>query len=385
MDINTVSRQDLFDQVWSKPMRALAAEYGVSATHLKSICVSLDIPVPIQGHWNKVAAGKPVAPKPALPDAGDIPDAVTIMASGDRSWRGRRALVAEYAAKIGKVRLTKNLHPLIAPLATDKEARWEHRGMIANRTLSEAVERSEQSSTGKRRLMLVSSLFWKLEDYGFVLQLADNREFVAKHKDGHINFKLQEALKLELVKSEFSNNPLARLLGRTRYQVYHLTDLLFFQITSYNAGAGTRFIRETYPGELDGRLPEVIAMLLVARDVQIEDAEDDKARQKCEAEARERAAQERRRQEEQARLVALDRARFNAFVDAGERWHRINQVRSFLDEVRRMAPTKASPIEGRSIVEWCDWAEQRLNERDPLKDGASAFVVDALLSVGESR
>lgn len=382
MDINTVSRQDLFDQVWSKPMRTLAVEYGVSATHLKSICVSLDIPVPIQGHWNKVAAGKPADPKPALPETDDLPGKVTIMASGDRSWRGRRALVARYAAKIGKVPLTKPLHPLIAPLASDKEARWEHRGMIANGTLAEAVERSEQSSTGRRRLMLASSLFWKLEAYGFVLELAERREFIARHKDGRIYFKLQEMLKLELVKRDLSKDPLARLLGRSKYQIYHLTGLLCFEIISYDAGAGTRFIRESRPGELDGRLSEVVAMFLVARDVQIDDAEDDKARLKCEAEARERAAQERRRKEEEARLVALERTRLNAFVDAGERWHRINRARSFLDEVRRIAPAKASPIEGRSIVEWCDWAEQHLNGMDPLKDGASAFVVDVLLSVG---
>lgn len=230
--------------------------------------------------------------------------------------------------------------------------------------------------------MLVSSLFLKLEDYGFSLELAEHREFVARHKDGNIVFKLQEALKLELVKRDYSKDPLARILGRSKQQIYHLTGLLFFELTSYDAGAGTRFIRESQPGELDGRLSEVVAMILVARDVQIDDAEDDKARLKCEAEGRERAAQERRRKEEEARLVALERARFNAFVDAGERWHRINRARSFLDEVRRIAPAKASPIEGRSIVEWCDWAEQHLNGMDPLKDGASAFVVGVLLSVG---
>ena len=49
-------RQDLYEQVWAKPMRALAREYGVSDVALKKHCTRLNIPVPGRGYWGQTRA-----------------------------------------------------------------------------------------------------------------------------------------------------------------------------------------------------------------------------------------------------------------------------------------------------------------------------------------
>lgn len=61
------SREKLYEEVWTYPMRTLAPHYGVSDRALRKTCDRLHIPVPPQGYWNKIAAGKEVLPRPALP------------------------------------------------------------------------------------------------------------------------------------------------------------------------------------------------------------------------------------------------------------------------------------------------------------------------------
>jgi hypothetical protein len=55
-----LSRRELYDLVWSKPMRDVAAEFGISDVGLSKVCERHRVPRPAQGHWNKINAGKPV-------------------------------------------------------------------------------------------------------------------------------------------------------------------------------------------------------------------------------------------------------------------------------------------------------------------------------------
>lgn len=63
-----VSREELFERVWTTPISHLAAEYGVSGSYLARVCTSLSIPRPPVGYWQKKAVGKN-KPRPPLPEA----------------------------------------------------------------------------------------------------------------------------------------------------------------------------------------------------------------------------------------------------------------------------------------------------------------------------
>jgi hypothetical protein len=54
----TITRRDLYDLVWSKPMSTLAIEFGISDRGLAKVCGRHRIPVPPRGYWAKVAAGE---------------------------------------------------------------------------------------------------------------------------------------------------------------------------------------------------------------------------------------------------------------------------------------------------------------------------------------
>ncbi|MBZ0235613.1 MAG: hypothetical protein K8M05_25005 [Deltaproteobacteria bacterium] len=70
-------RVELFERVWSAPMRDVARQYGVSDVALREKCKELSVPIPDAGHWNKRPDRRP--PRPALPPlAAGAVDEVTI-------------------------------------------------------------------------------------------------------------------------------------------------------------------------------------------------------------------------------------------------------------------------------------------------------------------
>jgi len=63
-----LTREELFDLVWTTPMSKLAARFGVSDVALAKVCVKLDIPRPSRGYWQQRAVGDD-GERPLLPDA----------------------------------------------------------------------------------------------------------------------------------------------------------------------------------------------------------------------------------------------------------------------------------------------------------------------------
>lgn len=66
------NREDLYKEVWEKPLIKIAPKYGISAVALGKICQKLQIPVPGRGYWVKKDFGKPVEEIP-LPEGKDVP------------------------------------------------------------------------------------------------------------------------------------------------------------------------------------------------------------------------------------------------------------------------------------------------------------------------
>ena len=61
-----MTRAELFDLVWTKPMIDLAKERNISDNGLRKVCRKFKVPVPKMGYWQKVRYGKPTK-KSALP------------------------------------------------------------------------------------------------------------------------------------------------------------------------------------------------------------------------------------------------------------------------------------------------------------------------------
>lgn len=63
-----ISREELYELVWAKPMLKVAARFDVSSSYLARVCGLLRVPRPPRGYWAKLAVGK-ASRKPPLPGA----------------------------------------------------------------------------------------------------------------------------------------------------------------------------------------------------------------------------------------------------------------------------------------------------------------------------
>jgi hypothetical protein len=63
----TLSRAELYERVWTAPLRTVAKELGVSDVGLAKICERHEIPRPEQGHWVRVSLGQ-------NPERADLPE-----------------------------------------------------------------------------------------------------------------------------------------------------------------------------------------------------------------------------------------------------------------------------------------------------------------------
>src|ERR1035437_1239107 len=57
----TLSRDELYDLVWTKPIMRLAEIYDISDVGLAKTCRRLRVPRPPVGYWQRIAVGQKVA------------------------------------------------------------------------------------------------------------------------------------------------------------------------------------------------------------------------------------------------------------------------------------------------------------------------------------
>lgn len=56
----TVTREELFEEIWAEPMTTVARRHGVSSNYLARVCFRMGLPRPCRGFWAKLAAGRTV-------------------------------------------------------------------------------------------------------------------------------------------------------------------------------------------------------------------------------------------------------------------------------------------------------------------------------------
>ena len=73
-----LTREELYERVWSTPTTKLAKKFGMSDVALGKICKKLDIPKPYPGYWQQLAAGRRVHKEPLPPIKQGVPSVTYI-------------------------------------------------------------------------------------------------------------------------------------------------------------------------------------------------------------------------------------------------------------------------------------------------------------------
>ena len=59
-----ITREELYQLIWSKSTIKLAKEFGISDVALGKICKKLNVPKPYLGYWRKLETGRKIQPPP---------------------------------------------------------------------------------------------------------------------------------------------------------------------------------------------------------------------------------------------------------------------------------------------------------------------------------
>lgn len=186
--MKTVSREELHEQVWSKPMTKVAADYGITGTALKKTCNRHRIPTPERGYWAKLEHGKPVQ-KQSLPPMAERHLAVVRIAGSSEQHLSPKVREAKEKArdKLGRhaaAHPTPTAAPDLMPsivespslLATRRaisKARPDDQGFAAIRSKGVVPLKIAPASI-ERGIRVLSQLFALAETQGHLPKATEN-------------------------------------------------------------------------------------------------------------------------------------------------------------------------------------------------------------------
>lgn len=135
-----VTREELFEAVWTEPLVKLAERFKVSDSYLARVCDSLRVPRPDRGYWAKKEAGK-VSPRPALPP---------IEPGEPTQWSSGNGVLVRRSSP-------RRHNPAQSPQSARKKTHALTQGAAAHFTHSRKVEAGEYLKPYKRYLVDITA------------------------------------------------------------------------------------------------------------------------------------------------------------------------------------------------------------------------------------
>lgn len=129
----TLSRQELYDLIWSQPFSTLSQQYQISDVGLRKMCLRLQIPLPQMGHWQRVQAGQKVDKAPL---------------SDNSSGEAHVTLVIRQPTTAGAPVSQVTLETLKAEISQDKRLRLKVPGRLTD--ADPLVEQARKRLEGKQ-------------------------------------------------------------------------------------------------------------------------------------------------------------------------------------------------------------------------------------------
>ncbi len=370
MDEVKLTRNELYEQVWSEPMRSLAKKYNISDVGLRKICKKMNIPTPGVGYWQKLEYGKRVI-KPKLSDHKTGKQEVIISLEKEaRELASKSASALSIREKKLKTdpdtdfkvpaRLV-NPDPMIIAAQeslTKKDShyrednlRWTHEG---------GLDIAVTPNNINRALRFMDTVIKLLRRRGHVVTIKNNSTYAIVEGE-EIQIKLREKIKRE-------TNPDSKSFW-DRYQ-YHPSGLLSFRLEHFSR----RY--KIIDGKLllEERLPRIIARLenlgQVLKQERIE-------REKYWAEQKEK---ERIRQEHLKRKEK-EIQDFKALLKKAQRWDKAETIRRFIEaSISRASEKGICSDEQKSWYEWAmkkaDWYDPFIEAEDELMRGVDRDKIE---------
>jgi hypothetical protein len=364
-------RKQLYEQVWTKPMRELAQEYGLSDVGLRKICKSLNIPLPPQGyHLRKYKSPKPPLPppkggvtehvthihEPEPVSAMDVPQPVEIQEIAFEENPENRISVA---GQLGSA------HPLITEAKVQlKKATPDKYGRVST-YWKRGCDISVFPVSVDRALRIWNALFKAMDKRGFRVSL-DTQNHITQVKvlDELIGIRLEErSRQARHVPTPAELNEEKRLSYRT-YPAFDYFSTGEFSLVIPGSYGNEKICKDDKRGKIEEKLNDFV-IALIKRALQMK---DQRARRQREEQARQE--RERRRWELDA-LIRKETERVEVLKKQADAWHESQKLRAFIHAAREKCPI-INPES--KFAKWLVWASLQADRLDPLKNSPPSIL-----------
>jgi hypothetical protein len=376
-----ISREKLYERVWSEPISKIAPEYNLSDVGLAKICKRHYIPRPSLGYWAKLQHGYKVkkAPLPRLKDDKDDIIRITIapqkekIVDPDQEKNSQDLLtqIPELLKTVVAGTEPPDSHPLIESARSNfRNVKTDKRGIIEPRAAYHLSISVTQTSLD-RALDIMARLVQIVESMGGRLYINKESpvstcvEILGEVFPISLTEKIDEKERPLTEAEEIEKNRFGFFLFREKD--YFPTGILSLRVLC----SGVSGIRQKWMDTSNSRLEDrmgTIAKGLVKTAVSLRS-------EKLEAiEAEKRRTEEKRRQaenyqrwQELQEKIKIEREKVNGLHQQAQNWAKSQELRAFIEAAVKSYIGKNGTIEADSDFEkWIKWAREQADRLDPL-------------------
>jgi hypothetical protein len=357
MEKTTFNRIEIYELVWKEPLSVLAKTYLMSDNGFRKLCKRLNIPIPKNGHWQKVKFNKPIKIEKLPADFignetvelqlrgegtewNDDQTPLTILSKQIKNDPKAPTTVPERLDKPDK--LTSNTKTYWALPERDRYDRGKK-----IETLPISVEKNNRA----RALLFMDTLVKLLKYRGYEI-VQENGETKVEIRGIRIPFRLREATK--------------RVPSSDKWRTadYVPTGEFILKTGQWSSDKEWRDSKI----KLEDQLPKILAKLeLDAEKEKLQKEESRKFRESFEAEQRKMEEAKKRREDELKN--------FNQLLKTSERYDKVIALRNYIKAVKENAKSKNALTQ--ELIEWISWAKDKADWYDPMINKEDEFLNDA--------
>lgn len=374
----TYDREELYREVWDKPLIKVAEEYGVSAVALGKTCRKLSVPVPGRGHWAKLAHGKQGAKKPILPKLDDVPviyrSPVTqkkpvASNQNDPEFAATDQLLSSGALNPVPSDPSARPHPLVrhtASLLRSRSRKDEHGILLPRENDGLDVKVSEEML--ERALLVMTQVCEVLERQGHKVDVRDGHTAVSINGE-RVSFGIEEPVRKVVSQKPRVPNP----TDRWDYDEIVTNEPCKKLFLVIHSGVWGKYEQRTRWGDakvqrIENLIGDFVAGLMRTAVAQRRQEEERKQRDAEEKKrAQEKVQLQKDIQEEEKKLE-----QFNKWVDE---WERAERLRRFIAVYAEKSPSWSAEKQPQYKA-WIEWAKQQADRIDPLVAEKPKSVLD---------
>jgi hypothetical protein len=374
------TREELYEIVWSSPMREAAKQFGISDVALAKTCRKAGIPIPPRGFWLRPDAQRH-ALRTTLPPRG-IGQSELVGGGGryrcygysypddliDRDLPAAPSFPEPISAVfqrteklVGKVRVVPNLdvaHVAIQKILKDDEARREKLRKYGYRWDGPLFD----SPFEQRRLRILNAILLACARVGAQAGIHGKEQLNISVKvgDTDVGFELDDPKQI---------GPNRRNEWRTRPDsIRPATDVLRLEISSWKECSDIKGVWEDQPKDrIEKHLFEIVTNIIVAGEVFYRAGEmshhDWLVKRKAQLIEEARLEKLRAEEAEQRQKIREERERVSRLLKDARDCRKANAIREYV----RLVIEQSADLPLEEIEAWSRWALQRAELIDPIR------------------